>query len=339
MTDRKRVLWLTPDKPDNISVGRQRIADHLEKRGLEVTLRGTTMRTILRSLRERGKYDAIVGTTRAGAFAGVLLQFVHRRPLVVDHVDPIRQFEETHPNWLAPIVRLLENGSFRMSDRVLYVYDEEYERISRYASDVNQTQLGVEYDRFSNPDEEIVAEAATMVESQELDDRVAIYVGGLEPIYHIRHLLAAITRLDGWSLLVLGDGTMSSLVRDTAARRNDVAYFGTVPNERVPGYLHAADVGISLVDDPHTLKVLEYGAAGLAVVQIAGRAKARFGDRVEYCDATPESIAAAIERADDRDSADALRSYVSQFDWEEVTNDYARALEAHRDERRLPNYA
>jgi len=49
MTD-QRVLWLTPDKPDNISVGRQRIADHLETRGFDVTLRGTTPRTVLRSL-------------------------------------------------------------------------------------------------------------------------------------------------------------------------------------------------------------------------------------------------------------------------------------------------
>lgn len=339
MIDRQRVLWLTPDKPDNISVGRRKIADHLEDRGFEVTLRGTTMRTVLRSLRDGDEYDAIIGTTRAGALAGWILNVVHRRRLVVDHVDPIRQFEETHPDWLATVVRLLEDTSFWASDHVLYVYDEEYERIARYATDVSPTNLGVEYERFADPDPAVVEEGAKMVGSQGFDDRVAIYVGGLEPIYHIRHLLAAIARLDGWSLVVLGDGTLAPRVRDVAAKRNDIAYFGTVSNDRIPGYLHAADVGISLVDDPHTLKVLEYGAAGLAVVQIAGRANARFGDRVEYCDATPESIAAAIERANDRDDTDALRSYVSQFDWAEVTNDYARALDAHRDVRELPDYA
>lgn len=326
MRDR-RVLWLTPDKPDNISVGRRRIADHLEERDLEVTLRGTTVRTVLRSLRERGEYDAIVGTTRAGAIAGILLKLVHRRPLVVDHVDPIRQFAETHPRWLVPVVSALENASFRAADHVLYVYEEERERVTRHASDASQTDLGVEFDRFSNPDPDIVAAAAETIESEGIDGRIAIYVGGLEPIYHVRDLVAAITRLEDWSLLVLGDGTLADRVRDVAARRDDIAYLGTVPHETVPGYLHAADVGVSLVDDPHTLKVLEYGAAELSVVQLAGRAEERFGDRVEYCDAAPESIAAAIERANDDGSPDGLRSYASTFDWGEITNDYARILD------------
>lgn len=326
MTDRRRILWLTPDKPDNISVGRQRIADHLEKNGFEVTLRGTTVRTVLRSFRERGEYDAVVGTTRAGAFAGVLVKLAHRCPLLVDHVDPIRQFEETHPHYLATVVRILENLSFWYSDHLLYVYEEEFDRIKRYTSEAKETDLGVEYDRFSNPAPEIVAEAAATIESHGVNDRIAIYIGGLEPIYHIHDLMDAITRIDGWTLLVLGDGSLSDSVRKRATESDDIVYLGTVSHESVPGYLHEADVGISLVDDPHTLKVLEYGAAGLSVVQIAGRAKKRFGGHVEYCDDTPESIAGAIERADTRDSAEGLQSYVSGFDWVEIASDYSQAL-------------
>ena len=68
-----RVLWLTPDKPADISVGRRRIAECLRADGFRVTLRGTTPRTTLAALRERDDYDIVIGTTREGAFAGALL--------------------------------------------------------------------------------------------------------------------------------------------------------------------------------------------------------------------------------------------------------------------------
>ncbi|GAA0450251.1 hypothetical protein MUK72_10560 [Halococcus dombrowskii] len=93
--DGPRLLWLTPDKPANISVGRRRIADRLEADGFDVTLRGTTPRTVFQSFRERGEYDAVLGTTRSGAFAGALLK-LRGTPFVVDHIDPIRQFADTH---------------------------------------------------------------------------------------------------------------------------------------------------------------------------------------------------------------------------------------------------
>lgn len=109
--DRLRVLWLTPDKPENISVGRRRIAEQLRQQGYDVTLRGTTLRTLLAALRERGQYDLVIGTTRAGAIAGTILTLVDG-PLIVDHVDPIRQFETTHPWWLSGPVRWLEQFAF-----------------------------------------------------------------------------------------------------------------------------------------------------------------------------------------------------------------------------------
>lgn len=328
MNGEHRILWLTPDKPENISVGRRRIADHLRQRGFDITLRGTTGRTAIRSLREFGHYDAIVGTTRAGALAGLFLSTVHRRPLIVDHVDPIRQFEETHPRWLSMPVRHLENAAFTAANHVLYVYDEESERIKRHASRTTQTALGVEFERFSDPDPNIVEAASETIDSLGLDGRIAIYIGGLEPIYHVRELIAGIELLEDWSLLILGDGSLSGEVNALDAETDTIAYLGTVPHESIPGYLHSVDVGVSLVDDPHTLKVLEYGAAGLPVVQRAGRAESRFGDRVEYADTTPESIATAIERAGDRDGEDGLQAFTAGFDWGEIADDYERSLKS-----------
>lgn len=119
------VLWFTPEKPEHISVGRQRIAERLEQRGYDVTVRGTTVRTLLTALRERGRYDVVIGTTRAGAIAGTLVSLITGQPFVVDHVDPIRQFETTHPRWLSLPVRWLEQLAFSVADHVLYVYAEE----------------------------------------------------------------------------------------------------------------------------------------------------------------------------------------------------------------------
>lgn len=340
-----RVLWLTPDKPANISVGRRRIADHLEPRGIEVVLRGTTPRTVFASIRDRDRYDAVIGTTRLGAIAGVGLARLGGIPLIVDHVDPIRQFAATAPTTLATGVRWLENAAFALAAHVLYVYPEEKARVRRFAPAASKTDLGVEYDRFADPSEETIEAARSRLDALDLEERIAVYVGGLEPIYHVRELLASVEFLEGWSLLVLGTGSLSELV-SRATERSNVAFLGTVPHEQVPGYLHVADVGICLVDDPYTLKVLEYGAAGLPVVQLAGRAEERFSGLVQFTPPEPAAIARAVERADGRREPDvgvengtsrstadgsetearSLRAFARRFDWERIADDYERAL-------------
>ncbi|WP_239641860.1 glycosyltransferase [Haloterrigena salina] len=139
--------------------------------------------------------------------------------------------------------------------------------------------------------------------------------------------MAAATELDEtWTLLVLGKGSLSDYVERAAASHENVVYPGTVPHEDIPGYLHAADVGVCLVDDPHMLKVLEYGAAGLPTVQVRGRAEERFDGLVEYCDTTPEGIARAIERASDSDRTTALQSFVREFDWADIADTYKKTI-------------
>lgn len=323
MTAKNRILWLTPDKPDNISVGRERVAEHLESRGFDVTLRGTTPQTVLQTLGEAGEYDAIIGTTRAGALAGAVIKVIYRSPFIVDHIDPIRQFGQTNPQWIATIVRILENITFHLADYVLYVYEEERERVSRHAENVATTDLGVEFERFAEPDSESVRAAQAEFSRLDVQENVAIYVGGLEPIYNIESMIAAMDRLPEWSLVVIGDGSLRETVVTAANGQANVQYLGTVPHEEVPGYLHVADVGLSLVDDPHTLKVLEYGVAGLSVVQTAGRAEDRFGELVEYCEPNPESIAGAIE---DAVANPELQTFASEFDWARIADDYQQVL-------------
>lgn len=334
-----RVLWLTPNKPEDISVGRERIASHLRARGFDIVLR-TADRTVLGDiLHADGPYDVVIGTTRAGAIAAVGVAKSTGVPLVVDHVDPIRQLEETMTWPVVCAVRHCEHFAFHQSAHTLYVYPEERERVRRYAPSATETDLGVEYDRFANPHPRVVQAAEDRLDRLELEDNVAIYVGGLEPIYHIRELVAGVDHLDDWSLVVLGSGSLEDIVTDAAATSSSIAYLGTVSHDRVPGYLHAADVGVSLVDDPHTLKVLEYGAARLPTVQLSGRAEEKFAGVVEFCNADPVSIADAIERANDaEDTVDGLQGLAREYSWERIAGEYATVLESvtesEREERR-----
>lgn len=325
MTTDKRILWLTPDKPEDISVGRRRIADHLEEQGFSVTLRGTTPRTLLLSMGERGAYDVIIGTTRAGAVAGVLLKGLHRRPLIVDHIDPISQFETTHPRWLAVLVRHLENAAFRLADHVLYTYEEERARVESHATSLSRTDLGVEFDQFADPDDQSIATARKRLQGVSTQENIALYIGGLEPIYNIEALLTAFESLEEWSLVVIGDGSLRESVEQAAQRRENIHYLGTVSHDLVAGFTAEADVGINLVDDAHTLKVLEYGAAGLPTVQVEGAAEERFGELVTYCSLDPGSIADAIRRSSEQD-ATRLQSFVDDYDWADISEDYARAI-------------
>lgn len=323
------VLWLTPDKPANISVGRRRIADELERVGHRVVLRGTTAETVALSIRERGQYDVIVGTTRSGAIAGVPLSYILDVPLVVDHIDPIRQFDETNSWPLARTVRHLEHLAFRRSSQTLYVYPEEEGRVRRFAPAATKTDLGVEFDRFAHPDPQVLDNAMDRLDTLDLRENVAIYVGGLEPIYHIEELIASIDHLEDWSLVLLGSGSLEDVV-EAAADTRDVFYLGTVPHEEVPGYLHAADVGVSLVDDPRTLKVLEYGAAKLPTVQLSGRAEDRLGTAVTYCGVEPRSIADAIQRTSGS-KTDELHELAREYSWATIANQYRTVLEAVQD--------
>lgn len=329
MKDKPSILWLTPDKPENISIGRQRIADHLRETGIDVTLRGTTPRTLLTSLRERGQYDTVIGTTRSGAIAGAILTLLGGPPLVVDHIDPIRQFAENNSKWSTLAVRALESLSFAAADHVLYVYEEERPRVKRYATSFSKTDLGIEYDWFAEPSAEALQAADDALADLDLREHVAIYIGGLEPIYNVEALVESAAHLDDWSLIVLGTGSLESIVRRAAAEQDNIHFLGTVPHDVMPGYLYRADVGISLVDDPHTLKVLEYDAAGLAVVQAQGRAEGRFGDRVEYAiPANPDKIAQAIRRAEAQIYGSKSESFAKEYAWTVIADQYREVLQS-----------
>lgn len=325
MNDNQSILWLTPNVSENVSVGRTRIAEHLREGGMEVTLRAANLQNSRKIASDLSDCDVVIGTTRAGAILSTFLCSLTKTPFIVDHIDPIRQFTQANPRWLSEVVRIGENLSFRLSDHVFYVYDEEHARISSRATRFTQTSLGIEYELFADPSTEAVESAGSTFEERNIDDHLVVYVGGLEPIYHLKELLEAVSLLDRWTLVIIGAGSLENLVETAASHRSDVEFLGTVPHEMVPGYLHLADVGACLVDDPHTLKALEYGAAGLPVVQLDGRARERYDEMVTYSSTSPTAIAEAIENASGS-SPVKLKTYASQYDWREIAHTYAQVI-------------
>jgi glycosyltransferase involved in cell wall biosynthesis len=322
-----RVLWLTQNRPDDISVGRRLIAEKLRADGIDVTQRRTTLRSVLRSLVDARRHDVVVGTTRAGAIAGMVLSLLAGVPLVVDHLDRFSLFSRKVPWLVWRTVYALENLSLRRAAHVLYVYEDDRPRIERYARAHSSTDFGVNYEEFAEPAPEATQRAAERLAEFDLRENVLIYVGGLEDIYHIEDPLSAVDHLEDWTLLVLGAGSKTDLVREAAASRDDVVFVGTVPHEDVPGYVHAADVGIALVDDARTLKVLEYMAAELPAVHLDGEARERFGDVLFYCDADPEDVARAVrEAAAATPDAERYRSIARENSWRRIADDYRDAV-------------
>lgn len=321
------VLWLRPDKPDNVSVGRHRIAEVLRDRGHDVSVRNAgvkSFRTVLAT-----DPDVVVGTTRLGAVVGCWKKLLDGTPLVVDHIDPISQLRRNHGRTYTWLIGQLEQATFRLADHVLVVYEEELDRVRAHSDAVTKTVLGVDYDRFASPSTEALEYARDVIAAEGSDDRrTLVYVGGLEPVYNLDAALDAISFLDGWQFLVLGDGSQRDRIEAASANSDSVVYPGTVPHEYVPGFLNESDVGICLVDDANTLKLLEYGAAGLPAVNVEGEAEDRYDGLVTFCSLDPEDVARAVRESYEHAPVEEFREYTRQFGWDAIASEYEAAFDS-----------
>ena len=133
----------------------------------------------------------------------------------------------------------------------------------------------------------------------------------------------AMERLPEWEFVVLGDGSQREQLEQV--RREDVHYLGTVQHELIPGFLHQSTVGISLVDDRNTLKLLEYGPAGIPAVSVKGDAETRFSGLVQFCSLDPRAVAKAIQQARMSNNVDAYQKFVQQFSWRSIADQYEQA--------------
>lgn len=322
---KSNLLWMIPDKPDNISTGRQRIATGLRDRGHTVTLTDS-WRNALKTLLTNPP-DVVMSTTAGGGFIGPVAN-ARSVPLVVDYVDPILQMYYSSSPTTARIAVGLQHISHRCADGILYVYHGESLRINRYEKPIRKTTLGVDYDRFAYPSGESIKQAEQLLETLECDvSEYSVYIGGLGEIYNIKNLLESAEQ-HGFELVIAGTGTRREMVSKTARNNKNIHYLGVVDHAAIPGLLNNASCGLCLVDDPHTVKVLEYAASGLPIVHLKGRAEPVLPTQgVEFTTADPKQIAAAVDTVKGIETTSELEAYAHQHDYGRVIDDYGNMIE------------
>lgn len=332
-----QVLWLRPSKPDNISVGRERIAEALSARGISVVLQDSTGTDALSATRTAlsGDFDVIVGTVRMGLYLGYLLSRIQRKPLLADVTDPIAQISDL-PNAFFRLLVWYEWHILSRAEACTFAYSSSYAEAGRRNIDGIKVENGVDYDRFHDPDSVAVSDSKQILEDVgvPLERNTAIYVGGFTEVYNIDVILETAASLDDWNFVFIGDGAKRPDIERMAADEPNVFYPGSFEYHLIPGFLKHADIGLCLVDAEQPLKILEYGAAGLPVVAANGELRNRFNDdEILFIDPSSSQLAEALQSVSRNDSvaeeySAKLRERAKDCRWEDIADKYESILRA-----------
>ncbi len=331
--DEIRVLWLRPTVGTQISTRRERIREGLIDRGISVDIVNASGTDGLEAVWTAltSEYDIIVGTVRVGVYYGYLLSRLERVPFVAEVTEPIDRVEDDLPRPLFRFFRWYEWLLLERADARFFVEADVLERARLRGLDGHLARNSVWYEKFADPDSTVVEKARERLESMELDfdSPLAIYIGGFTKQQHIPDILEATTECPEWEFLFLGeDGKHVDAVRQAAEARENVYYPGVVPHEDIPGYLSFGDVGFSLSPGERPLKLLEYGAAGLTVLSMAGRRQRIFSNKeLHFIEPKSERIAEALatvrhEPGQITATGSALQEYARANSWDRIAEQY-----------------
>ncbi|MFB9822844.1 glycosyltransferase [Halobaculum roseum] len=332
-----RVLWLRPTTGKNISVGRERIAEHLERRGVTVDVRDATGWDAVDAARAAfvGRYDAIVGTARAGLYVGYPLAVLGRLGFVADIADPIDQIRDL-PDLLFRTFNWYELSVLRRTSQRAAVYESTRNRLAAHGLSTTPVENGVDFDKFADPEASVVRQTESILTEAgvDVDKPIAMYVGGLSTTYYLFDILGASERCSDWQFVFLGEGPLAEMLRDANNELENVFYLGSFDYDLIPGFLSHASAGLCLVGIEQPLKVLEYGAAGLPTIGMHGGLSDRFSeDQLLFVDPSPESVATSLDdlRTDPslaKKYGENLREEAKLHSWADIADIYYELLEA-----------
>lgn len=329
------VLWLRPTTGENISVGRERIAEHLREQSMSIDVVNCSGKDALSAvlfglLRN---YDAIVGTTRAGLYVGYPLSKVLQTGFVADVADPIIQIKDLN-KYLYDFFEWYERMILKRCKQVAIVYDETADRLDTHSIDYTQVENGVDYEFFANPDQDTVNEARSILENSGVDitKPIAIYIGGISSVYYIHDLLLASESCPNWQFVFIGEGKLDNTVDCIASNNENVFFPGSFEYRLMPGFLDLASVGLGIVPIDQPLKIMEYGAASLPTIAMRSGAESRFSENELFMiDPSPEAIVDALqtlqtnqERAEEL--GEALRKRAEGTLWSDTADTYYRLI-------------
>ena len=239
---------------------------------------------------KKGNYDLIL--VRDFAFDGVVAAYIRRRyktPFVFLLSNPLEQvweeYREEHTTdnrvtrflyfLVAKFHQFLVTRFLRKADLILPTSKWLAEHLAGQGipeSKIMPCPSGVDVTSFCDK------KGRNVRDQYHLDDsRTIIYVGEMTKSRHLDILLRAFSRVRKKSvkLLMVGEGRDKANLRQLANELNiqdDVIFTGQVPQDEVPDFIAAANIGVSPVPPlpffklSSPIKLLEYMAMGKPVV-------------------------------------------------------------------------
>jgi len=325
-----KVLWLRPSTGENVSVRRERIAEHLEEWGVDVTIRDTSGFDSIGAFKEAlfGDYDIIAGNVRVGLYLGYPLARILRKPFLGDVSDPLSDIKGL-PAPLYKAFSWYEWFVLRHSDAAVFVYESSYEEAARRGIDGFRLPNAVNFDSFANPLNEVITESKQILDSVDVDfnSRIAIYTGILDDVHHITDIVESARLNSDWEYVFVGEGPIESEVTAASNELPNVYYPGSFEHRLMPGFLYHADAGFCFKDAEQTLKLKEYAAAGLpTLVQPGELGKWYDNDELIFVNPNAESIAETLlDLQDDgviKEYSEGVRKAVDTRTWKEIAEAY-----------------
>lgn len=253
----------------------------------------TVAKTLVKDVREARRARGFrIGTDGPWTGSGVELAFVWQRHELfhragVDLAAALRvpsvlfvpaltvwqaeQWSVSRPGWGGWLERHAERPALMAATLVACGTDVVAAEVSRLGVPDERllvTPTGVDLDLFDAPTDRAAARQALAIG----DEFVIGWVGSFRPFHELEQIVDAAARVEGATLLLVGDGPERSAIERLTRERGVRARFtGLVPHEDLPDLLAAMDVGVVLArpGEPFhysPLKLAEYLAAGLPVV-------------------------------------------------------------------------
>lgn len=330
-----KVLWLRPSKGDNISVRRERIAEHLREHGVEVDILDASGLDAVAATWQAvtGDYDVVAGNVRVGLYLGYVIARLLGKPFLGDVSDPLSDID-TLPRPLFRFFEWYEWFVLKRADAAVFVYESSFQVAQRRGIDGVKLPNAVDYDLFATPAEAVVQEGKKILinEGVDLDKPLAIYIGGLTETYHIKDILGAARLTSEWEFVFVGEGPLQTVVEAAARDLSNVYFPGAFRYRLMPGFLAHADVGFCFKDAEQPLKLKEYGAAGIpAIVQYGELEKWYSEDELVFTEPTPVEISEVLQQVSTdpntlREYGHNLQRVANEYSWERIADEYDRLL-------------
>lgn len=210
------------------------------------------------------------------------------------------QWGVDRPGWSRWLERHGEGPALRGADLVACGSERVAEEVSRVgvpAGRILVTPTGVDLNLFGGDEH-----AASLRRRLGLEGRLIVgWVGSFRRFHAIEQAVDAVAKVDGATLLLVGDGPERPRIERLATARSVPAVFtGTVEHRDLPVHLAAMDAALVLAPAGAAyhyspLKLAEYLAAGLPVVAPAvGQLQERLTDGVDALLVPPHDEAALV---------------------------------------------